>query len=1498
ITTRSGMNAKGDYTEVRRTLGRWGNAELDSTDETVRFNSVFDGFGRMMSYSEATTQDGLAGTLTTRELSGLLYDVDGNMVGSHEVSVNAQGAVSTMDRAMKYDPQGRLSEYTADSKNTGDGISLGSHVTRTGIAYNGVGDVVSYKEKTTKDENFIEENVDWSGQYNVLGQLANSHQVTHKTGVDTDGSVMDITDVTDTYAMTYNRQGNMAGYTEELTSSPTPALVTITVMGGMTYDDAGRTSGFTQTVHQVSRGAVSHDPTGYFRINDNAALHSQSTTVRAQAQYNSLGMLVSYADTVTENGLQTQSTVKNAYDSSGRLWSSTTESQKTGEEKRLYYYADGQEMNEWQLSALLALHPGKTVEDLVADGALQAVRRTEKVDEKWTTVRSGLSFDGLNRLRGSTDTTTNSDGTVSVNTSSDMVYDREGRLIGSRSDSTQTGTVGQLVYRLNGVEVTAEDINSVLAATGLTLWDLFNGTDPQNKLEAVEVNRSLDKSSYNVRAGITYNDLGQMIRYQDSTSDPAGEIDSQVTTVQMSYTRHGQVQTQTSLSDTRYVNGGKNESTTLLTFNYDPATGQMLGAGSVGTFTSTDAPVWSDTNQDGQVDSLVTLSPTYGNTQQSYGVFNGQMRLLNQTSSSSTVSPDGTTSTSHSTTIYIYNALGRLVGATSEGVSTTTDVWETATTSTSSQLMTAIQGEMKAILSVSDQFTENLDTSSNRTLTATTYTYDDTGKGLYGIGVGKSFADDGFGTVTVSTIGQLFAYVGGQFRLVKTDTISDTYDDLQTGTGEPGQEPEGSSAEPPPELGVFGNNWMQALAGLPFIITWDLHEQIYNALSAVLNFTFDTFSVQQTNVNVSDVIGDAVREALAQLGQSGSVLALKDVKLVRGTPTDPNIMDTDDMVTWTSDGVMIIHEDVVEQWLVAGRDIVQDLMLTILHENHEYVRYAEAKQSGLEVNWELMRTFHEESVALGYQPQGIEENWLPTGGVASGSAGGTFDMGGALNALNALDPTQTANIAQQIAGQTGLPLNNLAVDYGNGSGVTEAALVGLDSYYNSVDKTFNPAAHGYTVRTPPGDVGDFTIYEKNGGKDVFIVYREDLNAARDVNNDGTIGEHEGQTDINGDGTIDGNDVQWSATTFIHMVKGADDKMIYRTTYNLGSRENPDTSKTVEWRNPANPSEFATLTDSIHYDDHDDDPDTIPNPSDPGVHVNKSRVLMAKTGDGPNRIVGKQSLYDGMRLQSAVDGQPNVYAHIKTASDMYRYGDTKVTKNSYTVNLSNNNIATFATLVKNLPDGPLFGVVYGEVNQSNDPDAPNYVANAMRIINGVGDSGRFDFTKNASGVWVPSPSNPQNPSFTINAANIPNVGYQVTVTWGGFSFSVTDNNGSIYVGGNVPPGALNSSSQGLEGLLVGEGNAAQPLGGGMPEQFTVPVGGDGATGGGAASSSLFGTVDWTKVLNAVGALSNKGRDLLRTVVAAVNPAQLRLPRFSLPFGKMGGEGALADISALV
>jgi hypothetical protein len=303
-TLRSEMTPAGDFKERKTTKGSWDGEELDSVVETKRTNVEQDGFGRAMSYVEEVVDNDNAVSWIKRTTDRVSYNLDGNITASHEVTENTLGVRGEVTRSgMRYDQQNRVEQYNLVSTQEAEGAITGSTTRRENIGYNGLGDVSRYKEKQVRLGSTVEENIEWKGQYGVLGLVGQSDQVNRRTGTEVvDGQTrrLDVTETTRTRGMKYIKTGaSLRAYREEVESTASPELMQITTQDNGTYDAYGRLAAHWQKVERVTRAAVRADGT----VDESKAdLHAITETTRtiAKGDLDAKGGMTGYTDTVTQ----------------------------------------------------------------------------------------------------------------------------------------------------------------------------------------------------------------------------------------------------------------------------------------------------------------------------------------------------------------------------------------------------------------------------------------------------------------------------------------------------------------------------------------------------------------------------------------------------------------------------------------------------------------------------------------------------------------------------------------------------------------------------------------------------------------------------------------------------------------------------------------------------------------------------------------------------------------------------------------------------------------------------------------------------------------------------------------------------------------------------------------------------------------------------------------------------------------------------------------------
>jgi hypothetical protein len=511
----------------------------------------------------------------------------------------------------------------------------------------------------------------------------------------------------------FNTNQQALGYKEAASSTSEPEVVRLSEVTSLVYNAAGQTAGFDALTRKMGFD-----------------LDVLETLERSGVVYNRFGQMAGYFDRTVLNGLNVERFVTGlTYDDQERLTGSRTLTRQFGMESRAYYLQGGRTLTSAEVAALLMAHPGKTLEELLASGVLTQETRMEALDETTLSVTSGLVYDDLNRVIRSVETTFGADGSITTSTLSDIGYDQWGRPAGMTMTIHLGGVVPVTEYVLDGSTLTPEALDALLAqqeqSSGRTAAQLMTGWLTSGRLTTRAVSKAQDVTITTLRENMRYNQNGQVVGYRETNRDPANNIARQVSTVAIEYNRAGQSSRQ--ISDVRLdnVDGSWTESQTVLTYRYDAA-GRLQG-GTSATASRTVTAVWTDTDQDGQVDRLTTLPESRASSVQEYGVFNGQAQALWQSSRQESANVGGGTSASVSSMVFQYGPHGRLMGALGVMDTRSDDGFGNRTGGAVVQLFGAPGSSLKLLSSVTETVTLGADGGSNHTVLSTVFNYDGSG---------------------------------------------------------------------------------------------------------------------------------------------------------------------------------------------------------------------------------------------------------------------------------------------------------------------------------------------------------------------------------------------------------------------------------------------------------------------------------------------------------------------------------------------------------------------------------------------------------------------------------------------------------------------------------------------------------------------------------------------------------------------------------------------------
>ena len=247
-----------------------------------------------------------------------------------------------------------MSGYTQTIHEQGEGLDHTVTTVRKNIQYNNFGQIISYidtitdsasPDKTTEYERY-------DIIYDELGRMTGYKEKTHETGEsevtnsETGEAIEIILDRTIENTRTdiqYNALGQIIGYTDTIIDSASPAMITTITMSDITYDEQGRMSGYTQTLHEegechapeapkvlnkMSEAENANGPENKpirpdYNYPETIKINHTVTTVRENIEYNALGQIVGYTDTIKDSGspaLTTTSIMSDiTYDEQGRM---------------------------------------------------------------------------------------------------------------------------------------------------------------------------------------------------------------------------------------------------------------------------------------------------------------------------------------------------------------------------------------------------------------------------------------------------------------------------------------------------------------------------------------------------------------------------------------------------------------------------------------------------------------------------------------------------------------------------------------------------------------------------------------------------------------------------------------------------------------------------------------------------------------------------------------------------------------------------------------------------------------------------------------------------------------------------------------------------------------------------------------------------------------------------------------------------------------------------
>ncbi|PIW67197.1 MAG: hypothetical protein COW10_06950, partial [Candidatus Omnitrophica bacterium CG12_big_fil_rev_8_21_14_0_65_42_8] len=452
-------------------------------------NILYNGFGQQKQYNEITQQDDLNlatdlnndGNIDDADLrvdtsrEAIFYDKLGQMVKYFDTAISNEALAVTTETKYdvakvapagtdyKYNTLGQVVEYTQTTKRIENGNEIITTITRKNIDYNVLGQLKYYEEDATSNitggdtgEHLITKTT-WEAffadSYNMAGQLAHYKQSARKIGYDASGVsiILDVTTDTERVVSSFNALGQVAGYTERTAEKD------------------------------------STNPAVYLK---------DSTTVRTNTLYNTLGQMEYYHDSIINNTGATDLKTDIYFGDDDANGLTVAERLDPNVVHTVY------DVNSGRLTSYTEY---KVETDISTAGGV--------LDVATTTARQAMTYNVAGQLY-SYDETVAKGGTATINT--------------NRKNTT---------YLTLGMADTYEETVNSDATTGLTTTVNFDATeyDLYARLRSYSETRhdvgiGLDVTTVTTRSKIDYNPAGQTIRYEEQV-DKNGELTSVIRTI-------------------------------------------------------------------------------------------------------------------------------------------------------------------------------------------------------------------------------------------------------------------------------------------------------------------------------------------------------------------------------------------------------------------------------------------------------------------------------------------------------------------------------------------------------------------------------------------------------------------------------------------------------------------------------------------------------------------------------------------------------------------------------------------------------------------------------------------------------------------------------------------------------------------------------------------------------------------------------------------------------
>ncbi len=527
---------------------------LQQSKVQQRLDTQYNALGQLVFSQDRYTDRSAPDKVVLESLQDVSYDQQGRQATFRQIhfegkkGVDApQGMTTTTDRTQtSYNTKGQAESYQETRHQTGmDGnqsLDISQSISRDQIITNPAGQVTDYHETvastatteaidrnwsaafdrqgrmTSSTEIKTQGNTTWTTSqdqisYNTLNQQTGYHETVHQLTQDSQGVLVDLTNTTTRGSMTYDRQGRLVSYQDELTASDSPGLVTTVNHSRQVYDAMGQAVSW-EEIQDVT-GQISSKP-----------YHLTKTVTRSSTTINLLGQVTGYAETLEEPSKGTLTTTSRdhmTYDEASRL---ATYHEVTHE----------QPLQGRALDRTVEISRQSTVYD--SQGRLiNSVEKKVSSDQSDLIVTTELEvkdFDAANRAVES----------KQKMTTSSITEPNLNRVVTiSKSGITYSTASRESGYTEETTSSSAQDLKTVIVRSQQTYNDYgqMTGYNQEQRRETAATQEVLSQE-LSTRAGISYNELNQQTAWHEVSTQPELLLTTVTDWTQGTYNSLGQLQ--------------------------------------------------------------------------------------------------------------------------------------------------------------------------------------------------------------------------------------------------------------------------------------------------------------------------------------------------------------------------------------------------------------------------------------------------------------------------------------------------------------------------------------------------------------------------------------------------------------------------------------------------------------------------------------------------------------------------------------------------------------------------------------------------------------------------------------------------------------------------------------------------------------------------------------------------------------------------------------------